>query len=86
MRLPRAARRDALHGGFTIEEIFNRTKIDCWFVMRIKEFVDFEEELARARNWKELWREPEVKLNLLNGFPCCSTRCVLLAVLLNLVT
>ena len=36
--------------GFTIEEIFNLTKIDRWFLTQIKEIVDFEEELAKARN------------------------------------
>jgi carbamoyl-phosphate synthase large subunit len=35
---------------FTIEEIFNLTKIDRWFLVQIKEIVDFEEELARAKN------------------------------------
>ena len=39
-----------LRAGFTIEEIFNLTKIDRWFVVRIKEIVDFEEELAGAKS------------------------------------
>ena len=38
--------RHVLHAGFTIEEIFNLTKIDRWFLVQIKEIVDFEEELA----------------------------------------
>src|SRR5262245_23115717 len=42
--------RHALRAGFTIEEIFNLTKIDRWFLTQIKEVVDFEEELAGARN------------------------------------
>ena len=42
--------RHALRVGFTIEEIFNLTKIDRWFLVQIKEFVDFEEELAGAKN------------------------------------
>jgi len=41
--------RHALHAGFTIEEIFNPTKIDPWFLVQIKEIVDFEEELAGTR-------------------------------------
>ena len=41
--------RHALRAGFTIEEIFNLTKIDRWFLVQIKEIVDFEEELAGAR-------------------------------------
>ncbi len=35
---------------FTLEEIFNLTKIDRWFLVQIKELVDFEEELAGAKN------------------------------------
>ena len=42
--------RHALRAGFTIEEIFNLTKIDRRFLVQIKEIVDFEEELATARN------------------------------------
>jgi len=36
--------------GFSIKEIFNLTKIDRWFLVQIKEIVDFEEELAGAKN------------------------------------
>ena len=42
--------RHALRAGFTIEEIFNLTKIGRWFLVQIKEIVDFEEELAGSRN------------------------------------
>ena len=42
--------RHALRYGFTLDEIFNLTKIDRWFLTQIKELVDFEEELARAKN------------------------------------
>jgi carbamoyl-phosphate synthase large subunit len=38
--------RHALRAGFTIEEIFQLTRIDRWFLTQIKEIVDFEEELA----------------------------------------
>ena len=38
----------ALRASFTIEEIFNLTKIDRWFLFQIKEIVDFEEEGAVA--------------------------------------
>src|SRR6476661_3348458 len=41
--------RHALRAGFTIEEIFNLTKIDRWFLVQIKEIVDFEEELASMK-------------------------------------
>jgi Carbamoyl-phosphate synthetase large chain, oligomerisation domain len=42
--------RRALRAGFTIEEIFNLTKIDRWFLAQIKGILDYEEELARAEN------------------------------------
>ena len=42
--------RHALRAGFTIEEIFGLTKIDRWFLVQIKEIVDFEEALAGANN------------------------------------
>ena len=42
--------RHALRAGFTIEEIFGLTKIYRWFLVQIKEIVDFEEELATAAN------------------------------------
>lgn len=42
--------RYALSPGFTIEEIFNLTKIDRWFRVQIKEIVDFEGVLATAKN------------------------------------
>ena len=42
--------RHALRAGFSIEEIFELTKIDRWFLVQIKEIVDFEEELAGAKN------------------------------------
>jgi len=41
--------RHALRGGFTIEEIFQLTKIDRWFLTQIKEIVDVEEELAATK-------------------------------------
>jgi carbamoyl-phosphate synthase large subunit len=41
--------RHALRAGFTIEEIFQLTRIDRWFLTQIKEIVDFEEELAATK-------------------------------------
>jgi len=41
---------NALSAGFTLSEIHTLTKIDRWFLVQIKEIVDFEEELAGARN------------------------------------
>ena len=42
--------RHALRAGFSIEEIFQLTRIDRWFLTQIKEIVDFEEELAATKN------------------------------------
>ena len=39
---------NVLRAGFSIDEIFNLTKIDKWFLTQIKEIVDFEEELATS--------------------------------------
>src|SRR5712692_7612234 len=54
LSIPNAERvffiRHALRAGFTLEEIFGLTKIDRWFLTQIKEIVDFEEELAAAKN------------------------------------
>jgi carbamoyl-phosphate synthase large subunit len=41
--------RHALRAGFTVEEIFQLSKIDRWFLVQIKEIVDVEEELAASR-------------------------------------
>jgi carbamoyl-phosphate synthase large subunit len=40
--------RHALRSGMTVEEIFQLTRIDRWFLVQIRELVDFEEELASA--------------------------------------
>src|ERR1700744_2237955 len=42
--------RHALRAGFSVDEIFDLCKIDRWFLVQIKEIVDFEEELATAKN------------------------------------
>ncbi len=36
---------DAFENGFTLEEVFQLTKIDPWFLVQIKEIVDLEMEL-----------------------------------------
>ena len=38
--------RHGLRAGFTVEEIFELTRIDRWFLTQIQELVDFEEDLA----------------------------------------
>jgi len=40
--------RYALKQGYTIDQIFNLTNIDRWFLAHMKELVDFEEDLIRA--------------------------------------
>jgi carbamoyl-phosphate synthase large subunit len=40
--------RHALRAGFSVDEIFDLTKIDRWFLVQIKEIVDFEEVLAKS--------------------------------------
>ena len=54
LTIPNAERifflRHALRAGFTIDELYDLTKIDRWFLVQLKEIVDFEEELAAARD------------------------------------
>jgi carbamoyl-phosphate synthase large subunit len=44
--------RHALRAGFGVEEIFQLTRIDRWFLTQIKEIVDFEEVLAQSAQAK----------------------------------
>lgn len=46
----RAAGRHALRAGFTVDDIFQFTTIDRWFLTQMKEIVDFEGELAGTKN------------------------------------
>ena len=39
-----------INTSFSIEESYNLTKIDRWFFGQNREIVDFEEELAGAKN------------------------------------
>ena len=41
--------RHAFRAGFTIEEVFQLTKIDRWFLTQLREIVDLEEELAALK-------------------------------------
>ena len=44
-----------MRAGFTVDEIYDLTKINRWFLVQIKEIVDFEEELdAEGRHWSFL--------------------------------
>ena len=42
--------RHALRAGMSINEIFQLSKIDPWFLTQLKELVDFEEELAASKD------------------------------------
>ncbi|MFM7102009.1 MAG: carbamoyl-phosphate synthase subunit L, partial [Verrucomicrobiota bacterium] len=52
LSIPNAERiffiRHALRAGFTVDEVFQLTKIDRWFLAQIREIVALEEELAAA--------------------------------------
>jgi carbamoyl-phosphate synthase large subunit len=48
------ALRSAFRAGMDIEEIYEATKIDRWFLENIRELVEFEKELAGALLTKEL--------------------------------
>ena len=50
MKFTAEQRHHALRAGFTLKDIFNLTKIDRWFLVQIKEIVDFEEELTEAKS------------------------------------
>ena len=39
-----------LHAGFTIEEILALTKSDRWFLVQLKEIVDFEDGQVAMKN------------------------------------
>ena len=56
---PESAERHALRAGLTIEEVFNLTKINRWFLVQIRELVDFEEEMARLTAKRQLLAQPE---------------------------
>ena len=46
----------ALRSGWTVDEVYEATKIDRWFLENIRELVDFESELAGADLHPELLR------------------------------
>jgi carbamoyl-phosphate synthase large subunit len=51
---------DALRTGFSIDEIFEITKIDRWFLEQIKEIIEFENELVGAIHELPLRRAKEL--------------------------
>jgi carbamoyl-phosphate synthase large subunit len=42
--------RHAFRAGYTVEDVFQLTKIDRWFLVQVKEIVDVEELLAASKN------------------------------------
>jgi len=58
--------RYALKMGYSVDQIFQLTKIDPWFLTQMKELVDFENEILQVRNpyarpSEELLRDPHAK-------------------------
>lgn len=39
----------AMHQGYTVEQIFNLTKIDHWFLHKLKRVVDMEKDLTKSK-------------------------------------
>ncbi len=65
LRTPNADRvfyiRYALKAGFTVDEICELTKIDRWFISKIKNIVDMEDQLkawAKKTNY-DIWKVPD---------------------------
>ena len=42
--------RHAFRAGYTVEDVFQLTKIDRWFLVQVNELVDVEEQLAASKN------------------------------------
>ncbi|MCX8033663.1 MAG: carbamoyl phosphate synthase large subunit, partial [Thermoleophilia bacterium] len=51
--------RYAFQRGFSVKEIYELTKIDPWFLEKIKNIVDFEENLKRIAKEKKLEEVPK---------------------------
>ena len=47
----------AMHRGYTIDQIHNLTKIDKWFLQKLKHIIDIDEELKRCTSINVLDRE-----------------------------
>ncbi len=59
---------EAIRRGFSIEEIYELSGIDPWFLHNIKEIIDVEENIRFSRNIK--MKEDELKELLLNAKQC----------------
>ena len=51
--------RYAIKMGWSIDRIYELTKIDRWFLAQMKELVDFENKLWEIDQTKPYWRDPE---------------------------
>ena len=47
----------AMHRGYTIDQIHDLTKIDKWFLQKLKHIIDIDEELKRCTSIKVIDRE-----------------------------
>ena len=47
----------AMHRGYTIDQIHDLTKIDKWFLQKLKHIIDIDEELKRCTSINVLYRE-----------------------------
>ncbi|MEM2720763.1 MAG: carbamoyl-phosphate synthase large subunit, partial [Candidatus Bathyarchaeia archaeon] len=50
--------RYALQNGFNVNEVYDLTKIDPWFLNKIKNILDFEEELKKLAEKYSIWDLP----------------------------
>ena len=64
LRVPNCERlialRIALRSGWSVEDLFEATKIDPWFLENMRELVDFETQLSAATLTPELLKEAKV--------------------------
>lgn len=51
------ATRLALRAGFSIDEVYELTGIDPWFLRNISDLIDFERKLEAVKNWREVETE-----------------------------
>jgi carbamoyl-phosphate synthase large subunit len=58
----------ALQKGWSIEEIFNLSKIDIWFLAQIKQIFDFENEMVKTLNEKKSLSDKQLRKAKEYGF------------------
>ena len=47
----------AMHCGYTVEQIHELTKIDCWFLEKLRHIIDIDEEMKSLRSVNNLDKE-----------------------------